>query len=558
MRACLLPCLLALLAPTPVAAALVGRTRGASRPAGHEADAGPGHGAAGKQAAHGGDIAADHLGDANRSGCNCTSNSTLISDAIQQCKFKEGAEAVAIGLIFAVVVIPILLYMAMTEGTVSFLVLKLVDTTISIFLALLWFSAFSTILQSDYVHSLFPYAEEVFAITQVFVLYAMVMLIAYLWRDKDVRLMTLSSCGAHYVAFAGIRATGETQFESSKYVGKDYGHWASIVVCALGFACLGLVFRVFHLLFLRRVGHSKLDEVVEEMELDIVGLTGSFAVTQVVRQAITGSYPPTAHLLLFLGSESASRWPSLWPASATASASLLPGQKGPPALDFLAEASSPGMQKHELWQRNCMLIWAVCLTLLAAVWLMYLSEHGDFTGHFVRKCSHVMRVLLIMCIAWGYLLWGQWAFNENFFEGHPIIGQMCFAVVATFCSLLFIVVVATLDLKRHSARHFACIGVMGASLVAAWSWEHVFDGSLNIISERYEVGFGGLVPKATLALVIPAAVLPVYVTYIKPKIMEAQVEGSELDLLHTNTSHHDSARHTSARPTTTSGPRSPA
>mmetsp|Transcript_17919 Transcript_17919/g.56465 ORF Transcript_17919/g.56465 Transcript_17919/m.56465 type:complete len:510 (+) Transcript_17919:88-1617(+) len=490
-----LPCLLALWAQVPVQAALVGR----SRSVGRFGDIVP------KLPELPGDIAGN-LSQGNQS-CNCSGNST-VKELIWQCKFEGGAEAVAMGLIFAVMVAPVVLYMALSGGTMSFLTLKLVDTTISIFLALLWFSAFSTLLNSRQVHALFAYAEEVFALLQVMMLYVIVSYIAYLWRDKDVRLMTLGSCGGHYVAFAGIRAAGETQFESSKavarFIGEDYGHWASIVVCALGFL------------------------VIEEMELDILGLTGSFAVTQAVRHVLTGSYPPRGHLLLQLFGR-----PEQAPLALAAG-----GPRTVQRFEGLGRSAGPQADSgHEAWQRWCMLGWAMGLTILAAFWLMYLSEHGEFTGKIARKCSHVMRVLLIMCIAWGYLLWGEWVFVETFFEGHSITGQMSFAVIATLCSLVLIMVVAGVDLRRRSARHFTCIGVMGASLVAAWSWEHIFDAALDTIAERYQVGFGGLVPKVTLALVIPAAVLPVYVTFIKPKIMEESEAGNwapELDLLQGN------------------------
>lgn len=445
------------------------------------------------------------------------------------CEFDEGAEAVALGLIFAIVFVPLVIYMALSEGTMSFLVLRLVDTTISIFLALLWFNTFSVIVHHEVVHALFPYAEEVFAVAQVVILYAVVLVVAYVWRDKDVRLMTLGSCGAHYVAFAGISATSKTQWESTEAVttlfGREVAPWASFLVCILGLAGFGLVFRVLHVLWTGKVSHDKLHEVVEEMELDIIGLTGSFAITQTLRHALTGNYPG-GHLFLFeLRSEAARLWTDL--------------------------ANPDGHMTHTKWQRLMVLLYSVTLTMVAVGWLLALSEYGESTNPLRRKCSHVTRALLIMCIAWGYLLWGEWTFIEGYFAGHSIIGQMAFAALATFCSLFLIICISGITLQKRSARHFAAVGIMGASLVAAWSWEHVFGESLDLLGRKYQVGYGGLVPKAVLSFVIPAAVLPVYVTYIKPKLLEVEHNhaSAEFDIqrasVANNVLHHSEESHQS-------------
>merc|ERR550537_530745 len=66
----------------------------------------------------------------------------------------------------------------------------------------------------------------------------------------------------------------------------------------------------------------------------------------------------------------------------------------------------------------------------------------------------------------------------------------------------------------------ARIGMTGLGLVAAWSWEHCFHVALDVVGNEYEVGYGGLIPKIVLAILVPCFVLPVYVSYVKPIVLE--------------------------------------
>lgn len=420
----------------------------------------------------------------------------------------NGAEAVAMGLIFAVVTIPILLYMAMAPGPMSELVLKLVDTSISIFLAVLWFSAFSALLGTRRVHDMFPYAEEVFALLQVVALYVIMMVVAYFWRDKEMRLVTFAGCGAHYVAFAGIRAIGETQNEAAKAVANNYGHWMAFLACVVGIAILICVFRITHVCWVHRVGHDKLREVVDDIELDIIGLIGSFAVTQALRHALTGQYPQLKHLFFQqpLGGAVHHQQP-------------LAEQPGL-LVGFHAVRGNPDGKNS--WQKWFLLGWSVLLTVIAACSLTYLNRVSESASRCVSKTIHIAKVVLVMCIAWGYLLWGEWTFNEAFLDGDPMFGEICFSSLATLTSLALITVLARLNVKLPAVRQTTTISITGASLVAAWSWEHCFDHALDVIGKKYQVGYDGMVPKAVLAFFIPLAVLPVYVTYIKPRVMEAE------------------------------------
>jgi len=534
MRRRRLPLLLALVSQVvpwarPAAAAALTSRHGSEPQAGHggEPQAGhgsepqAGHGGHGSEpkAGHGGETEAGH-GSGPPAGHGGAAGPLRASGPLRRfggdcvlacdCPRDYGATATAIGLLFVVVVIPIVIFMALSPGPISDLVLKLVDTSISIFLAVLWFSAFSGVMDSQPVHRLFPFAEEVFVVVQVLVLYTLVMAVAYVWRDKELRLAAFGGCGAHYVAFAGIHATGEVQHEASKF-SDETGHWWTFLVAGASFLILALVFRASHLGWLRPLEHPKLDEAVEDIELDIIALTCSFAITQALRHALTGRYPEHHASLL---------QQALAPSPQVAAA-------GPAALQLAGcdgHRHTPGAmhEVHEAWQRWFMLIWSLGLTAVAAVCLKYINAIGEYGGRYARKAAHLTRAMLVMCIAWGYLLWGEWVFNEVLFVGEPVVALMSFAVLTTLISLALISGLAQMDVGLRPVRQTVSISVTGASLVAAWSWERCFDAALDIIGERYQVGYGGLVPKVALAFSIPLAILPVYVTYIKPRVMEAE------------------------------------
>merc|ERR550537_701554 len=130
----------------------------------------------------------------------------------------------------------------------------------------------------------------VVAVIQVFVLYFLALLIAYLFRDNMFRLVTFGSCGAHYVAFAGIAAGEHTQRTHFSERTVDCFLFAAIAFAALG----ALFFAVYRS---RRQLDTKLNHVIDEIEIDIAALVTSYLVTQAMRMCLYGESPPP-HLLL--------------------------------------------------------------------------------------------------------------------------------------------------------------------------------------------------------------------------------------------------------------------
>jgi len=395
----------------------------------------------------------------------------------------DGGHAVAIGLLAATIIIPITVYMALSKGHLGDLVIRLIDTFISLFLAMLWFTAFSCLLKVPGLQGLFPHQDIIFAFLQAIALYVVVVYFAYQWRDKHIRVLTFCGCGAHYIAFAGIRVTGETQYAVSEESPDFLGPWMSFAVVAAVFVFLMLLAKGVHAAYAHKLESPKLQEAIEELELDVVGLIISFGVTQTLQHCLMGHYPKNLHFFM---------------------------QGGPHPVH-----ATP----FQCW---VMLGWSCFLTITAGLVIPELDYFEESEESWVVKFARVLKVVFVMCIAWGYLLWGKWQFDLGPFRGHPMFGMMVFSVIVTMASLALLFVLSRLNFSNLRVRESVDICIMGASLVAAWSWEHCFVAAIDIVSKRYQVGYKGMVPKLLLATLIPAMILPVYVEHIKPKMIEIE------------------------------------
>merc|ERR1719446_2008006 len=91
----------------------------------------------------------------------------------------------------------------------------------------------------------------------------------------------------------------------------------------------------------------------------------------------------------------------------------------------------------------------------------------DSTHYWTHKLLHIVEVVLVMCSAWGYLLWGAWSFTETDFHGDKMFGNMMFAVVATCISLFIITGLAFTSNGFASVKDYAHLCIMAISLVTA-------------------------------------------------------------------------------------------
>jgi len=423
------------------------------------------------------------------------------------CPGNQSANSVAVGLMAGVILMPLLVYMTMTKaagGAVSDLTFRMIDLSTSIFLAVLWFSASADIFEHPAVKKLFPHAEEAFALLQVFLLYGLTMFIAYTFRHNKYYLLTFCGCAGHYIAFAAIKATGENQHAFGEGLSEEHSVFASFGFCLIVLAVLITLSLICFFTWRRYVKDEELHMAVEELELDIVGLVLSFAIMQAFRHALTGQYPAEAHLFL--------------------------QQHDAVGIDIVnslgtvsrCDEDQGNHGHHTATQRAIMLIFSISLMIFAMISLKYLEEFKQRGRYWTHKAVHVVQIVLVMCVAWGYLLWGEWQFYETYFRGDKMFGKMAFAVIASFVGMSLITGLAFATYERSSnAKGYASLVVMAISLVVAWSWEHCFHTAIDVVSKQYQVGYGGLVPKLIIAISIPLIILPGYIIFLKPIAVKA-------------------------------------
>lgn len=392
------------------------------------------------------------------------------------------------GLMAWVILTPVLMSMLMTQvagGQVSYLTFRMIDMGTSIFLAVLWFSAFGDIL-----HRAIPYADATVIGVLVLVLYVGAMSIAYTLRENKFSLFVFLGISAHFIAFAAIKAATEAQQNSGRLGG---GAAMSFGFCVLLFGVFAAISLVCFYSWRRYTKSEELQIAIDELELDVAGLVLSFTIMQALRHALSGHYPSPAHL--FLQSS-----PSL----------------APSALRSIAGGHGHATER----QKSEMLMWSIGFTVLACVALFTLNTLKDRTHYWCHKLLHVVEVVLVMCAAWGYLLWGAWQFTETDFSGDPMFGNMIFAVFATIISFIVIVVAAFAIDKEYLVKGYARLCIMAISLVTAWSWEHCFHVAVNIVAAEYSFTQGGLITKVIIAIIVPLTTLPGYIAFLKPIVLE--------------------------------------
>jgi len=412
----------------------------------------------------------------------------------------SGAGSVAVGLFSTTCLVPWVFSLIMYGGIVSKLTWRFVDFFTSVFLAILWFGAFNDIFTlsffTDYASPL------VIIILQVFVLYFLAMFIAYQLKDNQFRLVTFASCGAHYVAFAGI-ASGE--HVQRKYFAEDVA--SPFIFVAIAIAAFAAVFYAVYQWRGKRM-EDKFNHVVDELELDIAGLVGSYLITQSVRTLLTGHYP--APHLFFLQED---------PHGAEHAEHGHEEAHG-------AHGEHGHHETHTQTERWTMFGWA-CFLVASCIYLVPKLHRWGHQGLWQHRFAHFVKVAIIMSAAWAFLLWGEWEFHASF-SGDPLFGKMVFALLGTAVALSLVMAVAyTIPPDDQWLLQAAELGITGLGLVAAWSWEHCFDKALETIAKEYQVGYGGLVPKLTLAILVPMFVLPVYVNYVKPQVVKIEEEEEE-------------------------------
>lgn len=209
-------------------------------------------------------------------------------------------------------------------------------------------------------------------------------------------------------------------------------------------------------------------------------------------------------------------------------------QARPPLHTTIWNEEAHEHTQHTSTQRNFMLLYTLSLSYIACMVLRPLYtfpqkwEGKRIPKVWVQKACRVTRLVLVMCIAWGFLLWGEWEFLEVQFHGDELFGWLLLWCMYTIICLIMLEFLGTFverieenanikvtSNKLQWIKDWSTLVAMGMSLTCAWCWEHTFDMSLDVFGALYNFGHGGLVPKLVLSVLIPSYMIPIYSKYIK-------------------------------------------
>lgn len=414
----------------------------------------------------------------------------------------EGTHSVAVCLLSGILLSPMVLHMALSKNVLSYLTLRLVDNSISIFIAILWCEVFRQTIKTFDLREMYPTAVDVVCIGQIFALYALAVLVIFFLRKSEVAINTVGSCAGHFIAFVGMEGVRQiarriTQVVDDHWLIARYllGFTISLVVCKTLFAIV-LDKALAVLLGPQKEMLEEVREVIDEMEMDITGLVTSFQLTQIMRFLMVGKGAMQEHAHVH----------------------------------------------HPEWARELMLLWAIG-PLILLVFAIPKLHHGVRQHREAKKIVQFIKILLVMLAAWGNLLWGQWLFFEAVYKDHGMFAHLLFAVLVSIIGNDLLVMMASmLNYSRSescmtkleyfmemspeiagdlidSLQKAAIVSVTAISMVVAWSWEHCFLMAFDSVGVHYSVGYEGLIPKLVLAIAAPFTMLPTYVCHIKPRVL---------------------------------------
>jgi len=419
---------------------------------------------------------------------------------------EKSSHGVAVLLLASVILLPSIFMLVTSEDRLIRLnTLNLIDFFISIFLAVMWFQAFDEFLKIDNFSSTHRFIG---AIIHVVILMVVVQVLAYFLREKKISLLVFTTIGAHYLSFAAIH--------SSEHAQEHYFAGGIAMAFAFGPVVLCILLALMALMYLMRLAlkwsdNEKLEEAVEDMEIDVCALTLAFIITQAVRFTLVGKYPG--------------------PAGEAHETNHGHGEGG---HELFLQRLQHDHVTHTATQRGIMIIYTlVCLTLAAIIpWgAIKHAVHGN--KHLVRAVM-ITHHTMVMLGAWGFMLWGEWEFFETIFVGdhHEIFGRIAFALLCTIIAVAVVLLMALIG-EGLCPYHVSSVFALALGLSCAWSWEHAFDVSLDAVAEAYHIVPGhdndAKVMKGCCALIAPCFMIPPYIKYIKPQVVKELEEAEALE-----------------------------
>lgn len=371
-----------------------------------------------------------------------------------------------------------------------------IENVASIFIAVMWFQAFDDLLDAGGWQA---HHEVLAALLHATFLFSTCVILSWAVREKHQYLTALTAVGAHYISFSALhfgQSTQETFFS---------WHWAlcflGVIVLFLILLCVGGIHH--YIREFTHMHHQEWEDSVDDIENDIGGMVLAFTWTIFVRYVILGRYPEHE-----------------------------PG---------------PGEPLHSPLQRGLMLLYAVLMTV-AAFFLVplldhWMLEHSQSASRIAIRLHSLCYPFMTMSVAWAYLTWGEWEFYESMFAGNAILARAIFAILVTTTCFAVLLGFSVIMKRRSDAAQARAASAQDArtaqlskiqaqvdeererdirrlvvnmlSLMIAFSWEETFDAS---VEGAVEGDAHPATAKVLLALLVGAAVLPVYIFYLRPYV----------------------------------------
>jgi len=448
--------------------------------------------------------------------------SAQTADAHVKDGVAHGGHAVAIGMIATSVMLPITVHFVCFGTIRAVLTWKLLDTSVAVFLAVLWFNAFGALIHA-WLDPRKPTPEilALVGLVKLVILYIGVLVCSFWLRNNRLVMAAFVAIGAQYVSFAGIHTSSQGQFFVFTWFKEIFpADWATLIYCLGVLLLLLLSYKISRYVRQRKekTGYTtdegehssellEYEKTIEHLDVELGALICSFLIIQTIRLLLTDQYPPVQLLQ-----------ENIDPKSQVSLRTRSSGNK-------FMHTHGKGRYVHTQYQTNIMLAVGIGLGLVTSLLLRSLHDDIRFLSKFQR---HFIRLTLVMLVAWCFLLWGQWQFIDRFSAKDELFGLLSFALLVLGVTLFFIQGFSMLYQYQSSRRvgdtawlksyrDSMLLSVSGMSLVVAWSWEHSFDMALDVFGEMYNCGFGGLIPKTILAVLVPCVTLPVYVHHIRPR-----------------------------------------
>jgi len=403
---------------------------------------------------------------------------------------EGGTFSNAVVLLTAAVLIPLVVNLAHKDGMTGILTLKMLDVFLAVFFGNLWYSVWDQAMIAFHMRQMFQGSAQLWSAAVVIFIYATAQTgLESLSASGSVpEFEALKEIAAFTIAFALVLAGNVSQLGVSQLSSNPVPIAGSFGVCLLMECFCRLVFFLNYKAHLRDCRDQRVLKAMKQMESKIRAVTIGFCIAQAVRHFAAGTYAPVGRSILANGGQGAD--------------------------GFVTTFS----------------IWLVCIALIGCFVVPQAKAFG-----LAGQNRYDVKAYLVMTVSWSYLLLFEFVLFWYKTQPDALPPELATSLFATVTSLAAVAKMTMFAQQypdagqTRDARETRDIFIEGLAFAAAWSWGMSYKMAFDVVGKRYQVGFGGLVPKLGIAIVIPIFMLPPYANFLKPAQLQEQDPQDEPD-----------------------------